>query len=97
MMYDHGGLDCSIFKNYDSVWSGHFHHRSKRGNVQYLGNPYQMYWNDYKDKRGFHIYDTEKINLGLFRILLRYFKKFITMIWIMIIPILIWMNYKIVL
>ena len=59
MRFDHGGLDCSIFKKYDRVWSGHFHHRSKIGNIQYLGNPYQMYWNDYKDKRGFHIYDTE--------------------------------------
>ena len=33
--------------------------RSKHGNIQYLGNPYQMFWNDYKDPRGFHIYDTE--------------------------------------
>jgi len=59
MKFDHGGLEASIFKKYDRVWSGHFHHRSKRGNVQYLGNPYQMFWNDYKDQRGFHIYDTE--------------------------------------
>ena len=63
MRFDHGGLDCSIFKKYDRVWSGHFHHRSKIGNIQYLGNPYQMYWNDYKDSRGFHIYDTESDRL----------------------------------
>ena len=24
-----------------------------------LGNPYQMFWNDVDDKRGFHIFDTE--------------------------------------
>ena len=59
MTFDHGGLESSVFEKYDRVWSGHFHHRSKRGNVQYLGNPYQMFWNDYKDTRGFHIYDTE--------------------------------------
>ena len=59
MKFDHGGLEPSIFKKYDRVWSGHFHHKSKRGNVQYLGNPYQMFWNDYKDQRGFHIYDTD--------------------------------------
>ena len=58
MKFD-GGFKVSDFKNFKRVWSGHFHHRSKRGNVQYLGNPYQMYWNDYKDIRGFHIYDTE--------------------------------------
>ena len=58
MKFD-GGFKVSDFKNFKRVWSGHFHHRSKRGNVQYLGNPYQMYWNDYKDARGFHIYDTE--------------------------------------
>jgi len=58
MKFD-GGFKVSDFKNFKRVWSGHFHHRSKRGNVQYLGNPYQMYWNDYKDTRGFHIYDTE--------------------------------------
>ena len=40
---------------------------------------------------------SKQINLGLFKILLRYFKKFITMIWIMTIQILIWMNSKIVL
>tara|TARA_B100000579_G_scaffold16517_1_gene11674 strand:- start:4762 stop:5805 length:1044 start_codon:yes stop_codon:yes gene_type:complete len=59
MRFDHGGLETSIFKKYDRVWSGHFHHRSKIGNIHYLGNPYQMFWNDYKDQRGFHIYDTE--------------------------------------
>ena len=54
-----GGLNRNIFNKYEMVLTGHFHHRSKRGNVQYLGNPYQMFWNDYKDTRGFHIYDTE--------------------------------------
>ena len=54
-----GGRAIKDFHRFDRVWSGHFHHRSKKGNIQYLGNPYQMFWNDYKDPRGFHIYDTE--------------------------------------
>ena len=62
MMMDHG-MDAGLFHRFKRVWSGHFHHRSKQGNVQYLGNPYQMYWNDYKDTRGFHIYDTESDEL----------------------------------
>ena len=62
MTMDHG-MDPKLFHRFSRVWSGHFHHRSKRGNVQYLGNPYQMFWNDYKDTRGFHIYDTESDRL----------------------------------
>tara|TARA_B100001250_G_scaffold225690_1_gene193565 strand:- start:2142 stop:3182 length:1041 start_codon:yes stop_codon:yes gene_type:complete len=58
-MHFDGGRTIKEFNRFDRVWSGHFHHRSKRNNVQYLGNPYQMFWNDYKDQRGFHIYDTE--------------------------------------
>ena len=62
-----GGFSISQFKNFDRVWSGHFHHKSKHGNVQYLGNPYQMFWNDYKDTRGFHIYDTKSDRLKFVR------------------------------
>ena len=62
-MHFEGGFKVSDFKKFKRVWSGHFHHKSKHGNVQYLGNPYQMYWNDYKDSRGFHIYDTESDRL----------------------------------
>jgi len=62
MKMDHG-MDPKLFHRFNRVWSGHFHHKSKNGNVQYLGNPYQMFWNDYKDTRGFHIYDTESDRL----------------------------------
>jgi hypothetical protein len=59
----HDGLDPSIFKNFDLVCSGHFHHRHSKGNIHYLGNPYQMFWNDYADPRGFHIFDTDTLEL----------------------------------
>ena len=62
MKMDHG-MDPQLFHRFKRVWSGHFHHKSKKGNIQYLGNPYQMFWNDYKDRRGFHIYDTESDRL----------------------------------
>lgn len=57
------GLDHKIFNKFDLVLSGHFHHRSRRGQIQYLGNPYQLYWTDYDDQRGFHIFDTETLEL----------------------------------
>ena len=70
-----GGFTVSDFKNFNRVWSGHFHHKSKRGNVQYLGNPYQMFWNDYKSSRGFHIYDTETDRLKFYKNPFEVFEK----------------------
>ena len=72
-----GGFKLSQFKNFKRVWSGHFHHKSKHGNVQYLGNPYQMFWNDYKDTRGFHIYDTESDKLKFIKNPFEIFDKII--------------------
>ena len=52
-------MDPAIFKKFKQVFSGHYHHKSSRGNITYLGNPYQMFWNDYKDERGFHLYEPK--------------------------------------
>ena len=58
-----GGHERNLFKTFDRVWSGHFHHKSLTDNVLYLGNPYEMYWNDFDDERGFHIFDTKSKEL----------------------------------
>jgi len=55
---DHG-TDVKTFDKFERVYSGHYHTRSDNGKVYYLGNPYEMYWNDAGDKRGFHIFDTD--------------------------------------
>ena len=59
---DHG-YDKELFKKFHTVFSGHFHHKSDDGQIYYLGNPYEIYWNDYNDKKGFHIFDIETLEL----------------------------------
>lgn len=51
------------FRKFEKVLSGHYHTRSDDGKVFYIGNPYQMFWNDYKDDRGFIIFDTETLDV----------------------------------
>lgn len=53
------GRDKKTFQKFDKVFSGHYHTRNDDGKIFYLGNPYQLYWSDYNDKRGFTIFDTE--------------------------------------
>jgi len=55
------GMDTSVFDKFDAVYSGHFHTRSTNGKIHYLGNPYEMFWNDVNDPRGFNIFDTETL------------------------------------
>lgn len=59
---DHG-MSREVFSKFKKVFSGHFHHRSSSDNIYYLGNPYQMYWNDFGDVRGFHLFDTKTTDL----------------------------------
>ena len=59
MMED--GMDTDVFSKFNAVYSGHFHTRSTDGKIYYLGNPYEMYWNDVNDTRGFHIFDTDTL------------------------------------
>lgn len=57
------GLSRDIFKRFNMVFSGHYHHKSNESNISYLGNPYQLTWSDYGDPRGFHIFDLHTRNL----------------------------------
>ena len=53
------GLNKSDFQRFDRVISGHFHKHTDDGQIQYNGAQYEMTWSDYKDPKGFHIFDTE--------------------------------------
>ena len=55
------GLEADLFKNFKKIFSGHFHTRSNNGTVFYTGNPYEIYWTDVGDTRGFTIFDTETL------------------------------------
>ena len=61
-MYKGGFIDHGIsdhwLKKFELVCSGHYHHKSTTGNVNYLGCPYEMTWSDYDDTKGFHVLDT---------------------------------------
>jgi len=61
------GMDSSVFSKFKRVFSGHYHMKSTKGNITYLGNPYQLYWNDYGCKRGFHVFDTETLKTTFYR------------------------------
>jgi len=65
--YQQEGLDKKVFQKFDRVYSGHYHTRSDDGKIFYLGNPYQMFWNDVNDKRGFHIFDTDDYKLDYYQ------------------------------
>jgi DNA repair exonuclease SbcCD nuclease subunit len=61
------GMDAKHFSKFEKVFSGHYHMKSTKKNVTYLGNPYQLYWNDYGCKRGFHVFDTDTMKTTFHR------------------------------
>jgi len=58
-MYAEEGLSHEMFAKYERVLSGHYHTRSKAENIEYIGTPYEMTWQDAGDLKGFSVFDTE--------------------------------------
>lgn len=57
------GLKRDIFEKFEHTFSGHYHHRSSSDGINYLGNPYELTWQDYNDTRGFHLLDLDSRDL----------------------------------
>ena len=71
------GLDKSILTKYDTVYSGHFHHKSKQNNIQYLGTPVELTWADYNDPKGFYILDLSTLETEFIKNTINIFHKII--------------------
>jgi DNA repair exonuclease SbcCD nuclease subunit len=66
-MESHDGLSKETFDKFDMVFSGHYHHKSDDGHIYYVGNPYELTWQDYNDPRGFHLFDLGSRQLTFIR------------------------------
>ena len=53
------GMSADVFSRFEMVLSGHFHTKSHRDNVHYLGAQFEFTWADVDDPKYFHILDTE--------------------------------------
>ena len=69
------GMNADIFSRFESVLSGHFHTKSSRDNVDYLGAQFEMTWADVDDPKYFHILDTETREIEAIRNPITIFKK----------------------
>ena len=53
------GMDTKEFNRFEMVLSGHFHTKSSRDNIHYLGSQMEFTWGDCDDPKYFHILDTD--------------------------------------
>jgi hypothetical protein len=56
------GMSSDSLTKFEKVFSGHYHTRSDNGKIFYIGNPYEIYFNDIEDERGFTIFDPETLD-----------------------------------
>lgn len=53
------GMDKKHFNKFEMVLTGHFHAKSQKENIHYLGAQMEFFWNDCGDSKYFHVLDTE--------------------------------------
>jgi len=52
------GMDAELFSRFETVMSGHYHTKSAKGNIHYLGVAFEHTWSDCNDPKYFHILDS---------------------------------------
>lgn len=83
---EEGQVELQTLSKFKKVLTGHFHTQSDSGNIQYLGTPYHLTWQDFPDgtNRGFHTLDTvtgeikfypNPENLSLFKVFVYSWKE----------------------
>lgn len=58
------GYDSKHFNKFEFVLTGHYHIKSSRDNIHYLGTQYQMAFSDVWETKGFHIFDFQDRSLS---------------------------------
>jgi len=53
------GMTSEIFDRFELVMSGHFHTKSNKSNIHYLGSQMEFTWSDCDDPKFFHVIDTK--------------------------------------
>lgn len=61
-VYHSSPLNPEDFEKFRLVLTGHFHTPSRKGNIIYLGAPFQLSFNDSGGKRGYYILDDNKLS-----------------------------------
>lgn len=61
------GLDHKLFSRFEQVISGHFHTKSEKDNILYLGSQMEFFWSDAHDPKSFHVIDTERRDITAIR------------------------------
>ncbi len=58
---EEGQVEDHLFDHFERVDTGHYHTRSFQRNINYLGTPYHLNWQDHKDgtNRGFELYNPK--------------------------------------
>lgn len=53
-VYSSEGFEVDFFKSYKMVLSGHYHIKSSKKNIHFIGNQYQQTWGDFEIDKGFY-------------------------------------------
>lgn len=69
------GHRSELFDKFYMTLSGHFHQKSSRGSIHYLGAPYAMMWGDWGSLKGFHVLDTDTMELSFIENPIQMFHK----------------------